>query len=123
MQVIESFKRFSIALLGALNGLRFGKPVGFLILSVGQVAFPGRTLSDAAKYMCVVSVAAHFGMPANAPCPFRITKPFALVVFAGSVSTRDHFRNICNLEAKRNIPFSGFHLPHLEYSDRTVRSH
>jgi hypothetical protein len=49
MQVIESLKRFSIALLGALNRLRFGKPVGFLVLSVGKVAFPGRTLSDAAK--------------------------------------------------------------------------
>ena len=49
MQVIENFKRFSIPLLGALNRLRFGKPFGFLVSSVGQVAFPGRTLSDAAN--------------------------------------------------------------------------
>ena len=82
MQVIESLKRFSIALLGALNRLRFGKPVGFLVSSVGQVAFPGRTLSDAANYLYVVLVAGHFGMSANAPFLFRITKPFALIVFA-----------------------------------------
>jgi hypothetical protein len=63
MQVIEKLERFPIALLGTLNSLRFGKPVGFLVLSVGQVAFPGRTLSDAAKYLYVVLVAAHFELP------------------------------------------------------------
>jgi len=42
MQVIEKFESFSIALLGEFNCLSFGKPVGFLVLSVGQVNFPGR---------------------------------------------------------------------------------
>jgi hypothetical protein len=74
MQVIENFERFSITQLSALNRLRFGKPVGFLVSSVGQVAFPGRTLSDAAKYMYVVSVADHFGMSAHAQFPLQNNK-------------------------------------------------
>ena len=82
MQVIEKLESFSIALLGAFNCLRFGKPVGFLVFSVGQVAFPGRTLSDAAKYLYVVLVAGDFGMPAPAPFPIRITKPVATIAFA-----------------------------------------
>jgi hypothetical protein len=82
MQVIEKLEGFSIALFGAFNRLRFGKPVGFLILSVGQVAFPGRTLSDAAKYLYVVLVAGDFGMPATAPFPIRITKAVRAVGLA-----------------------------------------
>jgi hypothetical protein len=82
MQVIEKLESFCIALLGSFNRLRFGEPGALRLLSVGQVAFPGRMLSDAANYLYVVLVAAHFGM---ATCPFlltRITKPVAQVRFA-----------------------------------------
>ena len=82
MQVIEKLESFCIALLGSFNRLRFGEPGALRLLSVGQVAFPGRMLSDAANYLYVVLVAGHFGMSANAPFLFRITKPFALIVFA-----------------------------------------
>ena len=88
MQVIEKLESFSITLLGAFNGLRFGKPAGFLVFSVGQVAFPGRILSDAAKYLYVVLVAGHFGMPAPAPFPIRITKPIARVAFGEALAPR-----------------------------------
>jgi hypothetical protein len=82
MQVIEKLESFCIALLGSFNRLRFGEPGALRLLSVGQVAFPGRMLSDAANYLYVVLVAAHFGM---ATCPFlltRITKPVTQVAFA-----------------------------------------
>jgi hypothetical protein len=82
MQVVEKLESFRIALLGFFDRLRFGDPGALRMLSVVQVAFPGRMLSDAAKYLYVVLVAARFGM---ATCPLlltRITKPIAQVAFA-----------------------------------------
>ena len=82
MQVIKKLESFCVTLLGSLNRLRLGEPSALRLLSVGQVAFPGRMLSDAAKYLYVVLVAARFGM---ATCPLlltRITKPIAQVAFA-----------------------------------------
>ena len=74
MQVIKKLESFCIALLGSFNRLRFGEPGALRLLSVGQVAFPGRMLSDAANYLYVVLVAARFGM-ATGPLLFtRITK-------------------------------------------------
>jgi len=56
-------------LLGPLNRLRFRKPIAWLLFSVGQVAFSGRMLSDAANYLYVVMLAGHFATPTS---PFLI---------------------------------------------------
>ena len=82
MQVIKKLESFWVALLGSLNRLCFGEPSALRLLSVGQVAFSGRMLSDAAKYLYVVLVAARFGMATCPLLPTRITKPIAQVAFA-----------------------------------------
>jgi hypothetical protein len=61
--LVEILKRLGVALLGSLDGFGFVKLVAwlpsFLWCSVGQVAFSGRILSDAANYLCVVRLAGH----------------------------------------------------------------
>jgi hypothetical protein len=61
MLIVESFEGLRIALLGSFDGQGFIKLAARLLpllwLSVGQAAFSGRTLSDAAKYLCVVWLA------------------------------------------------------------------
>jgi hypothetical protein len=60
VEVIQKLESFRIPLLGLIYRLRFRKPIALLLFSVGQVAFSGRTLSDAAKYLYVVLLAGHF---------------------------------------------------------------
>lgn len=84
MQVIKKLESFCIALLGSFNRLRFGEPGALRLLSVGQVAFPGRMLSDAANYLYVVLVAAHFGMATRPFVATRITKPLPKFVLPTS---------------------------------------
>jgi hypothetical protein len=66
MQVVQNLKGFCVSLLGKFDGSSFREPF-ILLLSVGQVAFPGRTLSDAANYLFVVLVAVGFGTARRAP--------------------------------------------------------
>jgi hypothetical protein len=58
VEVIQKLESFCIPLLGFFYRLCFCKPIALLLSSVGQVAFSGRTLSDAAKYLYVVLLAA-----------------------------------------------------------------
>ena len=101
MQVVEKLESFRIPLLGFFDRLRFGDPGALRMLSVGQVAFPGRMLSDAAKYLYVVLVAARFGM---ATCPFVAYQnnkthcssclcklPFLEVTFVTAISAQPSF--------------------------------
>jgi hypothetical protein len=82
MQVVQKLESFRVSLLRSFNRLRFGQPGALRLSWVGQVAFPGRMLSDAANYLYVVLVAGHFGA-AGGPCLLtRITKPVPLVRFA-----------------------------------------
>ena len=61
MPVIECLEGFLTAFLGFLDGLGFAELAARLLsclwLSVGQVAFSGRTPSDAANYLYVVWLA------------------------------------------------------------------
>jgi hypothetical protein len=85
MQVVQKLESFRIPLLRSFNRLRFRQPGALRLSWVGQVAFPGRMLSDAANYLYVVLVAARFGMATCPVLPTRITKPVALVHFASEV--------------------------------------
>jgi len=82
MQVVHNLEGFCITLLGKFNGSSFREPFT-LLLSVGQVAFPGRTLSDAANYLFVVLVADRFGRTL-ALLPSRITNPVPVLGLASS---------------------------------------
>jgi hypothetical protein len=58
MPVVQGLKRIRVSQLGSINGLGFVKLfVSLSWLSVGQVAFSGRYLSDAANYLYVVWLA------------------------------------------------------------------
>jgi len=60
MQVIKELERLRVALLGAINRFCFRLPRAMPWSWLGQVAFPGRIWSDAAKYVYVVLVAGSF---------------------------------------------------------------
>ncbi|SPF37872.1 hypothetical protein SBA1_190004 [Candidatus Sulfotelmatobacter kueseliae] len=77
--IVESLEGFRIPLLGSLDGIGFVKLVAlslsFLWLSVGQVAFSGRTPTDAANYLYVVWLAGR-GIGTKVISPFTISEPF-----------------------------------------------
>lgn len=54
MLIIESLERFCVSLLGSRDRLGFMKIVALSLCWVGQVAFSGRIVSDAANYLYVV---------------------------------------------------------------------
>jgi hypothetical protein len=60
MPVVQRLKRIRVSQLGSVNGPGFVKlfvSLSIWWLSVGQVAFSGRYLSDAANYLYVVRLA------------------------------------------------------------------
>ena len=63
MKTIQDLESLRVALLGPLDRFRFAESVALSLLSVGQVAFSGRTNLDAAKYLCVVLLAGIVQVP------------------------------------------------------------